>query len=59
MWERSMRAPCSMKRALQPEISVIQFGRRTETVVKADKRAESSAAAGTPIMRAMRNGTDV
>lgn len=58
MWERSMRAPCSMKRALQPEISVIQFGRRTETVVRADKRAESSAA-GTPIMRAMRNGTDV
>lgn len=47
-----------MKRALQPEISVIQFGRRTETVVRADKRAESSAA-GTPIMRAMRNGTDV
>lgn len=54
-----MRAPCSMKRALQPEISVIQFGRRTETVARADKRAESSAAAGTPIMRAMRNGTDV
>lgn len=32
-----MRAPCSMKRALQPEISVIQFGRRTETVARQTK----------------------